>query len=109
MPAFPVLAMAETRCANPLCIVKEVERAGGSERHDDAIAALLALLEPSTARCYRDRCLQIEVDVSAINWILTANAITLRLSAAFLSRVEVIEVAMPPFAMADTLIDQLLA
>lgn len=109
MPSIPVLAMAETRCANPLCIVEEVEKAGGSERYGDPIAALLALLEPSTARCYRDRCLQTEVDVSAVNWIMTANAITPRLPPPFLSRIEVIEVAMPPADMVDVLIEQLLA
>lgn len=109
MPSFPALAMAETRCANPLCIVEEVEKAGGSERHGDPIAALLALIEPSTACCYRDRCLQTEVDVSAVNWIMTANAITPRLPAPLLSRLEMIEVAIPPADMADVLIEQLLA
>lgn len=109
MPSFPALAMAETRCANPLCIVEEVDKAGGSERHGDPIAALLALIEPSTARCYRDRCLQTEVDVSAVNWIMTANAVTPRLPAPFLSRIEIIEVAMPPADMVDVLTEQLLA
>lgn len=109
MPSLPALAMAETRCANPLCIVEEVDKAGGSERHGDPIAALLALVEPSTARCYRDRCLQTEVDVSAVNWIMTANAVTPRLPAPFPSRLEIIKVAMPPAAMFEKLLDQLLA
>ena len=108
-PMFPALIMSQTRTANPICIVEEVEKSGGSMHYGDPIAALLNLLEPNNARAFYDKCLLTEVDVSHVSWILTANSITPRLSPAFLSRVEVVEVTEPPIEAFDELLALMLA
>jgi hypothetical protein len=108
-PCLPAAAMAQTRTANPMIIVEEVEKAGGSNHNGDPVAAMLNLIEPETAQHYHDRCLQTEIDVSQASWVMTANAITDRLPKPFLSRVEVVEVVAPPLDMFDILLGQLLA
>jgi ATPase family associated with various cellular activities (AAA) len=106
-PCLPATAMALSASANPAIIVEEVEKAGRSERNGDPVAAMLNLIEPGTAQRYYDRCLQTEVDVSQVSWIMTANAITERLPKPLLSRLEIIEVTAPPVAQFDALLDQL--
>ena len=108
-PVFPALVMAQAHTANPFLIVEEVDKAGGSERYGDPIAAMLNLIEPSNARCYYDKALLTEIDVSHANWVMTANAVTPRLPKPFLSRVEVVGVAAPPLDMFEPLVAQLIA
>jgi ATP-dependent Lon protease len=107
-PCLPAATMAQTRTANPMIIVEEVEKAGCSSRNGDPVAAMLNLIEPESARHYYDRCLQTEVDASQVNWVMTANAITDRLPRPFLSRVEIVEVTAPPLDMFDVLLEQLI-
>lgn len=88
-PAFPICAIQRLATANPLVVIDEVEKAAPLG-HGDPVATLLTLLEPGTARRYYDGCLAAELDVSAVNWILTANSVH-ALPAPLLSRVDVIE------------------
>ena len=92
-PNFAAMAMLRTQCANPLVIVDEVEKAASGEM-GDPVATLLGLLERSTAGRFFDGCLAAEIDLSHVNWILTANAID-RLPAPLLLRVDVAEVTGP--------------
>lgn len=92
-PCFPAMAMLRTGTANPVVVIDEVEKVTCSDIGDPA-ATLLGLLEQSTAGRYFDGCLAAEIDLSHVNWILTANHID-RLPAALLSRVEVVEVTGP--------------
>lgn len=91
MPCFPALAMAQHGTANSIVVADEIDKAGTSARHGDPVAALLTLIEPDTAKQYWDRCLLAPVDISNVNWILTANSLE-RLSAPLRSRLDIIKV-----------------
>ena len=92
-PCFPAMAMLRTGTANPVVVIDEVEKAACGE-NGDPVATLLGMFERSTAARYFDGSLAAEIDLSHVNWVLTANRID-RLPAPLLSRVEVIEVAGP--------------
>ena len=72
-PTWPVIQMSLLKVANPLLLLDEVDKAGGSYRNGKVDDTLLSLLEPGTARYFEDECLGGPVDLSAISWILTAN------------------------------------
>lgn len=54
---WPVAVAAATRSANPVLLVDEVCKAGGSDRNGRATSVLLGLLEPNTAKAWHDICL----------------------------------------------------
>ncbi len=93
-PCWPAQMMAAFRTANPLLVLDEIEKAGGSRGNGEPHKAILGMLEPSTAARYFDTCLMAEVDLSAVCWIATANSVEL-LPRPLLSRMEVITVGGP--------------
>lgn len=63
--------------ANPMLVLEELDKAGGEKRYDP-VKSLYALLEPGTARAFRDEsCREVPLDVSGFNWIATANDVEL--------------------------------
>jgi len=58
--------------ANPLMVLDEVDKAGGDSRYDP-MGALYSLLEPDTAKKFKDEFVDIELDASHILWVSTAN------------------------------------
>lgn len=94
MPSFPALIMSQHRTANPIAVVDEVDKATRDSRNGDPVAALLSFLEPSTASTYWDRCLLGHIDVSHVNWLLTANSLN-RLPAPLRSRIDIFGVQGP--------------
>lgn len=92
-PCFPACVMQRTMTANPVVVIDEVEKTSISNI-GDPVATLLTLLERSSAARYFDGCLAAEIDLSHVNWILTANSVG-RLPAPLLSRVQVVEVRGP--------------
>ena len=92
-PSFPAMAMLRTGTANPVVVLDEVEKTSTSDM-GDPVATLLGMLERTTARRYFDGCLAADVDLSHVNWVLTANRIDC-LPMSLLSRVEVVEVTGP--------------
>jgi ATP-dependent Lon protease len=79
--------------ANPLLVLDEVEKASGSSQ-SDPLAALYQLLEPETARAFRDEFIDVEIDASQIFWVLTANS-TEGIPAPLLNRMAVYDVPAP--------------
>jgi ATP-dependent Lon protease len=79
--------------ANPVVVLDEVEKASGSSQ-SDPLAALYQLLEPETARVFRDEFIDVEIDASQIFWVLTANS-TDGIPAPLLNRMAVYEVPAP--------------
>jgi ATP-dependent Lon protease len=65
-------ALINGEFANPLFVLDEIDKAGGDTRYDP-LGALYCLLEPATAKRFRDEFVDIEVDASHILWIATAN------------------------------------
>ena len=64
--------LAKSPIANPVVLIDEVDKCGGSG-HYSVTNVLYSLLEPHTASRFTDEALEIELDASHINWILTAN------------------------------------
>jgi ATP-dependent Lon protease len=79
--------------ANPVLVLDEVEKASGSSQ-SDPLAALYQLLEPETARGFRDEFIDVEIDASQIFWVLTANS-TEGIPHPLLNRMAVYEVPAP--------------
>lgn len=74
-PSRIVEFVQQTRVANPLFILDEIDKLGGSHRNGDPHAALLDLLEPGNARRYMDVFLMAECDLSHCIYIATANSL----------------------------------
>lgn len=107
-PSWPAQMMNTHRCANPLLVVDELEKAGGSRRNGEPQQALLAMTEGETARRYFDTCLMADVDLSAVCWIATANAVT-GIPGPLASRFEMVRVDPPGLEHFDLVLDGLLA
>lgn len=93
-PCWPALVMSQTRTANPVLVLEEVEKAGGSARNGDPLATLLTMIEAETARTFWDKCLLTEVDLSHACWILTCNHVDL-LPPVLRSRLDIVAVEGP--------------
>jgi ATP-dependent Lon protease len=62
-------------CASPILFLDEIDKAFTSGSHDRPLDPLHALLEPQTARAFRDEFLELDLDASGIIWIATANGL----------------------------------
>jgi hypothetical protein len=93
-PTLLLLVMLRTGGANPLIVVDEVDKAGGSERNGDIRQTLLPMLEIETARAWFDEALLAPADLSGVSWLLTANDLA-PISAPLLSRVAVVQAPAP--------------
>lgn len=106
-PALPLIAMLRSLVANPVVLVDEVEKAGGSDRNGNMKATLLAMLETETAASWFDECLLTSCNLSQVSWILTANSLE-GLSAPLLSRLMVVHVEGPEPKHFDALVSGVL-
>jgi ATPase family associated with various cellular activities (AAA) len=93
-PCMPALVIAQSRCANPVIVVDEIDKVSKDVRNGNLEKSLLTLLEPGSAKAWHDECLVMPLNLSRVNWILTAND-TSALSAPFLSRVDVVRIDQP--------------
>lgn len=93
-PCFPAITINRTRSANPIIAIEELDKAGGSRRHGNPLATLLTMIERSTAAVFFDKCLMAPVDLSHVNWIMTANSAH-ALPAPLRSRLTILEVTGP--------------
>jgi ATPase family associated with various cellular activities (AAA) len=106
-PALPLLVMLRCFCANPVMLVDEIDKAGGSEHNWDVRRTLLSMLESETARAWFDEALLAPADLSQVSWILTANDAS-GLSASLLSRVAMVKAPPPLPETFDALLGSLL-
>jgi ATP-dependent Lon protease len=74
-PCHPFLAVAQSKQANPLVLIDELEKAGTRSDYGRLWDCILAFLEPETAARYPDPALQTELDLSHVSYIATANAL----------------------------------
>lgn len=93
-PCWPAVAMAQTRTGNPVLVLEEIDKAGGSSQGGVPHAVLLTMLERETARRHWDKCLLAEVDLSHICWIATANDASL-LPPMLRSRLDIVRIDGP--------------
>jgi len=93
-PGLVLELIKQTGVANPVIVLDELDKAGGSSWNGNAQDALLGLLEPSTTDGYVDEFLQGPADLSWVSWIATANE-TWKMSGPLLSRLQEIKVPSP--------------
>jgi len=84
------------RMANPIIILDEIDKSGKeyASSHASFENVFYNLLEPITARSYKDECMLIEFDASHICWLATANDLD-AISAPIRDRFDIVEVPYP--------------
>jgi len=103
-PARIVDIFRETETANPIVLLDEIDKAGGGDRNGRITATLLTMLEPETRSRFYDEALNTNVDLSYVNWVLTANDVR-ALGRPLLSRLRVVHMRAPPMNAAATVIE----
>lgn len=107
-PCWPAVVIAQTRTANPVLVLEEVDKAGGSRQGRTPHEVLLTMIERETAAAYWDKCLLADVDLSHVCWLLTCNDPAL-LPPTLRSRLDIVTVVGPGPEHFELLVSAILA
>lgn len=90
---FVAKTIASSPKANPIILIDEIDKLNGGG-HYSPENVLYSLLEPHSAKRFRDEALELELNLSRVIWIATANYPE-RIPAPILSRMQVVTIQPP--------------
>jgi len=88
LPGRIVRAIGEAGSMNPVVLLDEIDKVGADYRGDPA-AALLEVLDPAQNHTFRDHYLDLDLDLSDVLFLATANVIE-SIPSALLDRMEMV-------------------
>jgi ATP-dependent Lon protease len=74
-PCHPLLAVAAGKIANPLVLLDEIEKSGTRSDYGRLWDCLLGFFEPETSARYMCPALQVNLELSQISYVCTANSL----------------------------------